>query len=81
MAETDVQIHLTKIKLELKRLLQSAVAILEKVQGQNPTSRDQLNMILDTTAESEHWDERIQTYRMNVKSSLWDKHHQPSIRS
>ena len=70
MAETDIQSHLTKIKLELKRLLQSAVAILEKVQGQNPTSRDQLNMILDTTAESEHWDERIQTYKMNVKSSL-----------
>ena len=72
MAETCVQLQIlvANIKLESKRLIQSSVAILEKVQGQNPTSRDQLNMILDTTAESEHWDERIQTYRMNVKSSL-----------
>ena len=59
MAETDIQSHLTKIKLELKRLLQSAVAILEKVQGQNPTSWDQLKMMLETTAEYDDWDEKI----------------------
>ena len=67
MAETDVQIHLTKIKLELKRLLQSAVAILEKVQGQNPTSWDQLNMM--TAAESSGLDEMIQNYVMILESS------------
>ena len=52
MAETDVQSELTKIKPELKRLLQSSVAILEKVHGQNPTSWDQLMLMLKTAAQS-----------------------------
>ena len=70
MAETDIQSHLTKIKLELKRLLQSAVAILEKVQGQNPTSWDQLDqMMMKTAAESSGLDEMIQNYVMILESS------------
>ena len=69
MAETDVQSELTKIKLELKRLLQSSVAILEKVHGQNPTSWDQLMLMLKTAAESGDWNERIQNWVMTVKSS------------
>ena len=69
MAETDVQSELTKLKLELKRLLQSSVAILESVQGQNPTSWDQLKMMLKTAAESGDWNERIQNWVMAVKSS------------
>ena len=69
MAETDVQSELTKIKLELKRLLQSSVAILKKVHGQNPTSWDQLMLMLKTAAESGDWNERIQNWVMAVKSS------------
>ena len=69
MAKTDLQKELTKIKVELMRLLQSSVAILESVQGQNPTSWDQLKMMLKTAAESGDWNERIQNWVMTVKSS------------
>ena len=69
MAETDLHNELTKIKVELMRLLQSSVAILESVQGQNPTSWDQLKMMLKTAAESGDWNERIQNWVMAVKSS------------
>ena len=70
MAETDVQSELTKIKLELKRLLQSSVAILESVQGQNPTSWDQLKMMLKTAAESGDWNERIQNWVSGSSAGL-----------
>ena len=73
MAGTDVEIEVANIKLETRRLLQSSVAILEKVQALtriHPTSWDQLEMMLETTAESEHWDEKIHNWVMNVKSSL-----------
>ena len=66
---TDLQNELTKIKVELMRLLKSSVAILESVQGQNPTSWDQLKMMLKTAAESGDWNERIQNWVMTVKSS------------
>ena len=69
MVKTDLQNELTKIKVELMRLLQSSVAILESVQGQNPTSWDQLKMMLKTAAESGDWNERIQNWVMTVKSS------------
>ena len=85
MAGTDVQIEVANIKLETRRLLQSSVAILEKVQALmriHPTSWDQLKMMLETTAESEHWDEKIHNWVMNVKSSLAALGtHQPSIQS
>ena len=69
MAETDVQIELTKIKLELKRLLQSSVAILEKFQGRNQTSWDQSKMTLKTKAESDDWNEKIQNWVRDLQSS------------
>ena len=68
MAKTDLQNELTKIKVELMRLLQSSVAILESVQGQNPTSWDQLKMMLKTAAESGDWNERIQNWVMTMES-------------
>ena len=73
MAGTDVEIEVANIKLETRRLLQSSVAILEKVQALTriqPTSWDQLKMMLETTAEYDDWDEKIQNWLMNVKSSL-----------
>ena len=70
MADRQVQIEFTNIKLELKRLLVSSIAILEEVQDQNPTTWDQLEEMMMTAAESGDLDERIQSLMMSLISSF-----------
>ena len=73
MADRQVQIEITKIKLEWKRLLLSSLAILEEVQDQmvigNLPSWDQLKEMM-TAAESGDLDERIQSLVMSLMSSF-----------
>ena len=70
MADRQVQIEFANIKLELKRLLLSSIAILEEVQDQNPTTWDQLKEMMMTAAESGDLDERIQSLVMSLMSSF-----------
>ena len=61
MADRQVQIEFTKMKLELKRLVLSTIAILEEVQDQNPTTWDQLEEMMMTAGESGDLGERLQS--------------------
>ena len=70
MADREVQIELSKMRVELKKLLQSSVAIFEEVQGQNPTTWDQFSEMMRTEAESSDLDEREQSLEMSWRSSL-----------
>ena len=70
MADRQVQIEFTKMKLELKRLVLSSIAILEEVQDQNPTTWDQLEEMMMTAAESGDLGERLQSLVMSLMSSF-----------
>ena len=70
MADIKVQIEFTKMKLELKRLLLSTIAILEEVQEQYPTTWDPLKEMMMTAAESGNLGERIQCLAMQSLASL-----------
>ena len=70
MADRQVQIEFTKMKLELKRLLLSSIAILEEVQDQNPTTWDQLKEMNVIAAESGDLSERLQSLGMSLMSSF-----------
>ena len=50
MADREVQIQLSKMRGELKKVFQSSVAILEEVQGQNPSNWDQFSEMIRTAA-------------------------------
>ena len=67
MAERQVQ---TKMKLELKRLVLSSIAIFEEVQGQSPTTWDQFSEMMRTKGESSVLDEREHSLDMSWRSSL-----------
>ena len=56
--------------VELKKVLQSSVALFEEVQGQNPTTWDQFSEMMRTEAESSDLDERKQSLDMSWRSSL-----------
>ena len=70
MADRQVQIEFTKMKLELKRLVQSSIATFEEVQGQSPTTWDQFSEMMRTEAESSDLDESKQSLDMSWRSSL-----------
>ena len=70
MADRQVQIEFTKMKLELKRLVLSSIAILEEVQDQNPTTWDQLEEMMVTASESGDLGERLQSLVMSLMSSF-----------
>ena len=69
-ADRLVQIEFTKMKLELKRLVLSSIAILEEVQDQNPTTWDQLEEMMMTAAESGDLGEKLQSLVMSLMSSF-----------
>ena len=70
MADRVVQIELAKMGVELKRVIQTSVALFEEVQGQNPTTWDQFSEMMRTEAESSDLDERKQSLDMSWRSSL-----------
>ena len=61
MADRVVQTELSKLGVELKKVLQSSVALFEEVQGPNPTTWDQFSEMMWTEAESSDLDERKQS--------------------
>ena len=70
MADRVVQTELSRLGVELKKVLQSSVALFEEVQGQNPTTWDQFSEMMRTEAESSDLDERKQSLDMSWRSSL-----------
>ena len=70
MADREVQIQLSKMRRELKKVFQSSVAILEEVQGQNPSNWDQFSEMIRTAAVDSDLEEREQSLDMAWTSSL-----------
>ena len=70
MADRVVQIELAKMGVELKRVIQTSVALFEEVQAQNPTTWYQLSEMMRTEAESSDLDERKQSLDVSWRSSL-----------
>ena len=70
MADKEVMVEVSKIMDEWKKVLLSIVAILEEIQGQNPTTWDQLLEMMKTAAESSDLEERKQNLFMCLRSSF-----------
>ena len=70
MADREVQIQLSKMRGELKKLLLTSVAILEEVQGQNPSTWGQFSEMMRTAAVESDLEEREQSLDMSWRSSL-----------
>ena len=70
MADRVVQSELSKMGVELKKVLQSSVAILEEVQGQNPSTWGQFSEMMRTAAVESDLEEREQSLDMSWRSSL-----------
>ena len=70
MADREVKIQLSKMGGELKKVLQASVAILEEVQGQNPSTWGQFSEMMRTAAVDSDLEERVQSLDMSWRSSL-----------
>ena len=70
MADREVQIQLSKMRGELKKLLLTSVAILEEVQGKNPSTWGQFSEMIRTAAVESDLEEREQSLDMSWRSSL-----------
>ena len=70
MADREVQIQLSKMRGELKKLLLTSVAILEEVQGKNPSTWGQFSEMMRTAAVESDLEEREQSLDMSWRSSL-----------
>ena len=70
MANREVQIQLSKMRGELKKLLLTSVAILEEVQGKNPSTWGQFSEMMRTAAVESDLEEREQSLDMSWRSSL-----------